>query len=112
MTEKLLADYRGDLRRLREEAGRDPKRERALIMAFKGIGEVGADIFFREMQTVWPEHFPFADKAALSAAKELGLPTDAEALAELVVKRDFPKLLCALMRAKRAGEDSRSLLKS
>src|SRR5438876_1727254 len=33
--ELLLQRYRGDLRRLREEAGRNPKRERALLKEFK-----------------------------------------------------------------------------
>ena len=33
----LLEDYRGDLRRLREAAGHDPKRERELLKQFKGM---------------------------------------------------------------------------
>jgi len=42
--------YDGDLRRLREAAGREPERERELLQEFKGIGGVGADIFRREAQ--------------------------------------------------------------
>src|ERR671937_1971620 len=45
-TKLLLERYRGDLRRLRKEAGREPKRERALLKELKGIGDVGGDIFF------------------------------------------------------------------
>jgi hypothetical protein len=97
-SELLLDRYRGDLRKLREEAQRDPRREQQLIMECKGIGEVGASIFFREVQAVWPEHFPFADKAALRSAAKLGLPTNAEGLAKLVSKKDFPRLLAALVR--------------
>src|SRR3954452_4410645 len=38
--------YRGDLRRLRQEADGDPKRMRRLLGEFKGLGDVGIDIFF------------------------------------------------------------------
>src|SRR5215218_2560391 len=79
----LLERYRGDLRRLREEAGRDPERERALLKEFKGIGDVGVDVFFREAQVAWEELQPFADRRALQAARRLGLGSDARALARL-----------------------------
>ena len=52
----LLDRYRGDLRRLREDAGRDPAVERRLLKQCKGIGDVGVDIFFREAQRAWREH--------------------------------------------------------
>lgn len=42
----ILERYRGDLRRLRAEAGRDPASERRLLKEFKGVGDVGVDIFF------------------------------------------------------------------
>ena len=51
--ELLLDRYRGDLRRLRAEAGRDPRQERRLLKEVKGLGEVGVDIFFREAQVAW-----------------------------------------------------------
>lgn len=94
----LLDRYGGDLRRLREAAGRAPARERALLMELKGIGEVGADIFFRELQSSWTEHYPFADPKALDVASRLGLGEDARALAGLVAQRDFPRLVVALVR--------------
>jgi hypothetical protein len=96
--ELLLRDYGGDLRRLRERAGRNPAEERKLLKQFKGIGDVGADIFCREVQAVWDELFPFADKKALAAAQRLNLGDDADALAKLVSRRDFPRLLAALIR--------------
>jgi hypothetical protein len=74
----LLKCYNGELRKLREAAQRDPARERKLLMECKGIGEVGADIFLREVQTAWPELQPFADAAALNSAGKLGLPKKAE----------------------------------
>src|SRR5215211_7792207 len=95
----LLDRYNGDLRRLREEAGHQPATERKLIKECKGIGDVGADIFFREVQRKWSELFPFADKRALQAAKRFGLATDAGSVAELTSRTDFPRLINALVRA-------------
>jgi hypothetical protein len=96
----LLERYRGDLRRLRDEARRDPKRERALLKEFKGLGDVGVDIFFREAQVAWEELRPFADRRALEAAQQLGLGGDAKALARLVNRdaREFARLAAALVR--------------
>jgi endonuclease III len=101
---KLLIDrWRGDLRRLRGEADRRPDRERELLQAFPGIGPVGADIFAREVQAVWPEHFPTADARSLRAARHLGLDGDAEALSGLVAQRDFPRLVDGLVRLELEG---------
>lgn len=96
--EILMDKYGGDLRRLREAARRDPGDERKLLKEFKGIGEVGADIFFREVQTAWDELFPFADRRALEAAKRLQLEEDAASLAGQVRREDFPRLVAALVR--------------
>ena len=94
----LLDKYGGDLRKLREAAERDPARERALLKECKGIGEVGADIFCREAQIAWDELFPFADRRALEAAGRLGLEDDAGKLARRVSRKDYPRLLAALVR--------------
>ncbi len=102
--EILLDRYRGDLRRLREEAEREPKRERSLLKELKGIGDVGVDIFFRETQSAWEELRPFADRRALDAAKRLNLGKDAEALADLVSERDLPRLAVALVRTELADD--------
>ncbi len=94
----LLDRYGGDLRRLREAAERDPGKERKLLKEFKGIGDVGSDIFCREAQAAWDELHPFADKKALGSAEKLGLPESAERLSKLVTRQDFPRLLSALVR--------------
>ncbi len=62
----LIERWDGDLRKLRREGGQDPLAERRLLQQFKGIGEVGADIFCREAQTIWEELRPFADRRALA----------------------------------------------
>ncbi len=100
----LLERYNGDLRHLRDAAERDPVNERKLLKEFKGIGDVGVDVFFREVQGVWDELFPFADKRALSGAEKLGLPPDAKGLASLVSREDFPRLIAALVRVDLGAE--------
>ena len=98
-TSRMLLDrYQGDLRKLREAAGRDPQEERRLLEEFKGIGDVGADIFMREVQLVWGELYPFADRRGLSAAARLGLGDSAQALSAFVDRADFPRLMAALVR--------------
>ncbi len=98
-SELLLERYRGDLRRLREEAERDPDAERRLLKEFKGIGDVGADIFFREAQVAWEELYPFVDARAKKAADRLGLGKDAGELRDLANGRhDFGRLVAGLVR--------------
>ena len=96
----LLERYGGDLRRLREDAEHEAKRERALLKELKGLGDVGVDIFFREAQVAWDELYPFADRRTLQAAQRLGLGADARALARLAGddSREFARLAAALVR--------------
>jgi hypothetical protein len=98
LTDHLLERYDGDLRTLRDEADRDPEAERKLLKDFKGLGDVGVDIFIREVQAAWDELFPFADRRALDAAGRLKLPKDAGQLADGVSKKDYPRLVAALVR--------------
>lgn len=39
----------------------------------KGLGDVGADIFFREAQLLFDDLFPFMDKKAIQCAHRLGI---------------------------------------
>jgi hypothetical protein len=94
----LLDRYRGDLRRLRAEAGRDPRQERRLLKQVKGLGEVGVDIFFREAQVAWEELFPFLDRRAAQAARRLGLDADPRVLAGDQDPEAFGRLVAALVR--------------
>ncbi|MGF1496551.1 MAG: hypothetical protein ACFB8W_06955 [Elainellaceae cyanobacterium] len=96
--ERLMQEYDGDLRQLRSRADQQPEEERSLIKEFKGIGDVGVDIFFREVQLAWEELYPFADQKSRSAAQKLDLPDEPEALAELVDRSDFVRLIAALVR--------------
>jgi hypothetical protein len=102
--ELLLDRYRGDLRRLRAEAGQDPQRERQLLKVVKGLGEVGVDIFFREAQVAWEELFPFLDRRAAQAVRQLGLDPDPRALAGDRNPEAFARLVAALVRTGLAGD--------
>ncbi len=91
-----LSEYGGDLRKLRDRANRDPAEELKLLQAFKGIGEVGAGIFCREVQAAWDEQLGHCDPKAASAAIKLGL--DPATLGGHAVKADLPRLIAALVR--------------
>lgn len=100
----LIERYGGDLRRLRREADETPGEERRLLKEIRGVGDVGVDIFFRDVQTAWEELRPFADRKSLEGARRLGLPEDAAALSKLVSERDFPRLVTALVRMELADD--------
>jgi endonuclease III len=100
-----LRRYGGDLRRLREDADRDPDAERRALQRFSGIGEVGAAIFSREAQLIWDELFPFADRRALRAAQRIGLGDDVASLERSTDDREqFTTLVAALVRCDIAGD--------
>ncbi|MEY9996153.1 endonuclease III [Streptomyces sp. V4I8] len=107
---ELLTDrWGGDLRRLRKEADGDVAELRGLLREFPGMGPAGADIFLREVQRVWPEVAPYLDGKALSGARRLGLPEDADRLAGLASDTEPAVLAAALVRAaldKEVAEDS------
>ncbi|MEV6048266.1 endonuclease [Streptomyces xanthochromogenes] len=97
--ELILRRWRGDLRRLRDEADGSPERMRELLQEVPRIGPVGSGIFCREAQGLWPELRPFFDDRALEAASELGLPSTAKGLARLVPPDELPRLASALVRS-------------
>ena len=105
LSELVLERWGGDLRKLREKAGRDPRQERKLLKEVKGLGDVGVDIFFREVQESWPEVAPFADRRALSTSQRLGLGGSARELRRLVSSdRELTRLVAALVRAGFQGD--------
>ncbi|MFB8028372.1 MULTISPECIES: endonuclease [unclassified Streptomyces] len=94
----LLDAYGGDLRRLRREAQGDTDMLGAGLRRFPGIGPAGADIFLREVQSVWPETAPHLDAKALQGAERLGLPTEPDELLRLAKGEDPAVLAAALVR--------------
>lgn len=102
----LVDSYDGDLRKLRDAAQRAPEEERRLLKEVKGIGDVGADIFLREVQVAWDEVAPFVDDRARKGADALGLPTSAKRLATHAEEANVPlaRLAAALVRCDRAKD--------
>ncbi|WP_432052038.1 endonuclease [Streptomyces xiamenensis] len=103
----LLERYGGDLRRLREE----PREVGERLQEFPGIGPLGATIFLREVQGVWPRFAPYIDGKALDGAQRVGLPRSPRALNRLVGQRELPRLTAGLVRValnKGLAEDVRS----
>ena len=89
--------YHGDLRELAAAAESDAGHAAKLLQEFKGIGPTGAAIFLREVQDVWTWVRPYFDERALGAARDVGLPTDPDALAALAPRR-VANLAAALVR--------------
>lgn len=97
--ELLLERWRGDLRRLRAAADGDREKLKSLLTEFPRVGPVGADIFCREVQAVWPELRPYFDQKSLRGADRAGLPKDPDKLARLANGPDQARLAAALVRA-------------
>jgi hypothetical protein len=96
--ELMRSEYGDDLRKLRDRADGDPKRIREALTGFPRLGPVGADIFCREAQDVWPSLRPAIDGKALDGARRVGLPTDPEELVNLTPSSKLAPLAAALVR--------------
>ncbi|MFI6416160.1 endonuclease [Streptomyces sp. NPDC050842] len=96
--ELLLDRFDGDLRNVRDQAEGDAGRLRELLREVPRIGPVGADIFCREAQAVWPELRPYFDERCLTTAAELGLPHTPAGLARHVPPKDLARFATALVR--------------
>ncbi|MEU4270744.1 endonuclease [Streptomyces sp. NPDC026092] len=104
----VLDRFHGDLRKLHEEAAGDTERLRGLLREVPRIGPVGADIFCREAQAVWPELRPYFDARSRATAAELGLPHTPAGLARHVPPEDLARLAAALVRVSLSSKTSRS----
>ncbi|MCJ1332084.1 hypothetical protein MMC10_008776 [Thelotrema lepadinum] len=70
---------------VREAARKDMDEESDLLTnSIKGIGKTGMSIFFRRIQWLWPECYPYVDERTEKALIELGLPPEPEELRKLV----------------------------
>ncbi|KAJ5654138.1 hypothetical protein N7490_001141 [Penicillium lividum] len=72
--------YDGDLNNLLETAHGDREKVRGLMMEFKGIGDLGLELFFNNVQSVWPSIAPFLDSRSLQTAEEIGMGRDLDAI--------------------------------
>jgi endonuclease III len=96
----LLTDrWRGDLRRLRAEAAGQTAAMTSLLTSFPGIGQVGASIFLREIQDIWPEVCPYVDVMTTRGARKVGLTAQPDELAKVLAASGEPaRLAAALVR--------------
>jgi hypothetical protein len=92
LAQVVVDRYGGDLRRLRTQARRNPVRERELLQELPGVDGPVVDLFFREVQILWPEVAPFADRRALAAARKLHLGRTAQDLFALAGDGESEKL--------------------
>ncbi|RST24638.1 endonuclease [Streptomyces sp. WAC04770] len=95
----VLDTWRGDLRRLRAEADGDRDRLMEGLRRVPGIGPAGADIFVREVQSLWPETGPWVGAKGLQGAERLGLPTSPGRLTRAARGHDGATFAAALVRA-------------
>ncbi|KAG9712046.1 hypothetical protein KCU73_g16990, partial [Aureobasidium melanogenum] len=62
------------LDKVREQASKGWDMERDLLQEnIKGLGKTGLDIFFRRVQWLWPEAYPFVDEKSSRGIEKLGL---------------------------------------
>ena len=102
LAEHVIAEHRGDLRRLRPTDHAGVPAMRQALQEAPRVGPTGSAIFAREVQAVWPEVSPFFDDRALRAARSHGLPDDPTRLARLAPRGRVADLASALVRADRA----------
>ncbi len=95
----VVQEYRGDLRRLRDQARGDVAEVRRQLRRVPGIGPAGSDIFVREVQGAWPQTAPYFGDKALRGAADLGLPGSPDELLRLAGDVDPGVLAAALVRA-------------
>jgi hypothetical protein len=69
----LERKYEGDLNRLREDATSPRDLEARIKELGKGIGDVTASIFLREMRGIWDKADPPLQELAIKSAESLGL---------------------------------------
>ncbi|WP_139977340.1 endonuclease [Nocardioides litoris] len=97
----------GDLRRLRDDVDGDADALGDRLQDFTGIGAVGADIFRREVQAVWPAIRPYADQRVLDLARAHDLPHTVSGLASATdgAGLGLEVVGAALVRAEKAESD-------
>jgi hypothetical protein len=108
----LTENYRADLANLHDAAAGPKDLEQRLKALSKGIGDVTANIFLREMRGVWSKADPLPSDLVLLAARDRrivpkSVKDRAKALPLLIEawdksgmkKKDFPDFEAALVRA-------------
>ncbi|KAL6705977.1 hypothetical protein ACN47E_006256 [Coniothyrium glycines] len=81
-------DWHNDLGRLRKQSKGSVEAEREVLRrSIKGLGKTGLDIFYRRIQWLWEEAFPFVDSRTLASLQKLGLSKRPEGLVKMIEVR-------------------------
>ncbi|KAL4943267.1 hypothetical protein BDV06DRAFT_190396 [Aspergillus oleicola] len=80
LVEFVNEKYDGDLNNLMKSAKNDPQKARQLVKEVHGLGDLGVELFFNNVQSVWPSIAPFVDSRSMQTAEEAGLGTDLQAI--------------------------------
>jgi endonuclease III len=72
LSDALMRTHDGDLNRL-HDAARDRADLEKRLKSLKGIGDVTANIFLRELREVWEKAEPLPQEPVIVAARNLGL---------------------------------------
>lgn len=87
--QNFMEKYNGSLSKLHEEASDTRDMENRLKSLGKGIGEVTASIFLRELRGIWRKAAPRPTSLVITAAKKLGVIRDEAAENVLEQLEDF-----------------------
>ncbi|KAL2853278.1 hypothetical protein BJY01DRAFT_207217 [Aspergillus pseudoustus] len=80
LVEFVNEKYDGDLNNLIKKADYDRQKTKELVHEVKGLGDLGVELFFNNVQSVWPSIAPFIDSRSLQTAKDVGFGTDLDAI--------------------------------
>jgi endonuclease III len=107
----LIERYKGDLNSLHSMASDEEDLEKRLKSLGKGIGDVTANIFLREMRGIWKKAEPLPSELVVMAARNTGIIPeeikDKKEILRLLMEKwssegmkmkDFPDFEAALLR--------------
>lgn len=78
-------DWHNDLEKLRKQTkGAIDEEREVLRSSIKGLGKTGLDIFYRRIQWLWDEAYPFVDARTQDSLEKLGLPKEADDVVTLI----------------------------
>ncbi|KAF3036360.1 hypothetical protein E8E11_001777 [Didymella keratinophila] len=78
-------DWHNDLEKLRKQAKHKVGEERDVLQSsIKGLGKTGLNIFYRRIQWLWEEAYPFIDARTQDSLEKMGLPKEPEKVVQLV----------------------------
>ncbi|MBZ6431079.1 MAG: hypothetical protein LBE64_08160 [Acinetobacter pittii] len=68
----------GDLNNLLKLADGKPHKARILLKEIRGMGDLAVEVFFNNVQSIWPSFAPSIDSRSLKTADEIGIGTDVD----------------------------------